>query len=142
MATSTESTDRVRLPVEKKPAKKRPAWRQRLVDAERGMTAGFRGDSIFFVHFFTASVVIATAFALGFETIYWTILIIALTVMLSAEMFHQVLKTILKQFGHHFSDDVQRAVRIGSAAVFVTILGAVLTIGLLIGERLSQLFSG
>ncbi|MCH8830515.1 MAG: hypothetical protein IID45_13140, partial [Planctomycetes bacterium] len=47
-----------------------------------------------------------------------------------------------KQFGHRFSDDVQRAVRIGSAAVFVTILGAVLTIGLLIGERLSQLFSG
>lgn len=122
--------------------KKRPAWRQRLVDTERGFTAGFRSDSTFFVHFFIGTVILVTASVLGLQTLQWSMLILSLTVVLSAEMFHQVLKTILERFGHHFQSEVNRALRIACAAVFVTILGAVLTIGLLFGQRLSQLFSG
>ncbi len=120
-------------------SKKRSAWRQRLVDTERGFTAGFRSDSTFFVHFFIGTVVLVTASILGLPVVQWGILILALTVVLSAEMFHQVLKTILHRFGHHFQAEVDRAMRIACAAVFVTILGAVLTIGLIFGERLSQL---
>ena len=104
------------------------------------MTAGFRGDSTFFVHFFIGTVILITASVLGLATVQWAILILGLTVVLSAEMFHQVLKTILKRFGHHFPDEVERAIRIASAGVFVAILGAVLSIGLIFGERLSQLF--
>ena len=124
------------------PQKKRSAWRQRLVDAERGLTAGVRGDSTFFVHFFIGSVVVVTGVVLGLEILQWGLLILALTMVLSAEMFHQVLKAMVKNFGHHFSDDVNRAMGIASAAVFVTILGAVLSVGLLFGERISQLLAG
>ena len=37
------------------PRSSRPAWRQRLVDAERGVMQGIRGDSAFFVYFFLSS---------------------------------------------------------------------------------------
>ncbi|GAB4159008.1 MAG: hypothetical protein Tsb009_36260 [Planctomycetaceae bacterium] len=124
------------------PEKRRSAWRQKLVDTERGFTAGFRSDSTFFVHFFIGSVLVATGLILGLHTLQWSIFVLALTVVLSAEMFHQVLKGVLKNFSHHFSHEMTHALRIASAAVFVAILGAVLAIGLVFGERLSELFSG
>ena len=106
------------------------------------MTAGFRADSTFFVHFFIACVIVTTALVLGLGTLQWAFVILALTVVFSAEMFHQVLKTILDRFDHHFTADFRRAMRIASAAVFVAILGAVLSIGLIFGQRLTELFSG
>ncbi len=120
--------------------KRRSAWRQRLVDVERGITLGFRGDSSFFVHFFITTVVITTAFVLGLGLLQWVALILALTMVLMAEMFQQVLKTILSSLGHHLADTARRAEHIGTAAVFVTFLGAVVTIGLLFTQRLAQLF--
>ena len=38
---------------------RRPAWRQRLVQAERGLVKGVRSDSAFFVHFFGGSIALA-----------------------------------------------------------------------------------
>lgn len=122
--------------------KRRAAWRQKLVDVERGVTAGVRRDSTFFVHFFIASVIVAAAFVLGLTLIQWTILVLTLTMVLTAEMFQQVLKTILAQIGHHFPEAAQRAERIGGAAVFVTFLGAVVTVGLIFSQRFAELFGG
>jgi len=104
------------------------------------MTLGFRRDSTFFVHFFISSVVVAAGLVLGLNLLQWGVLVLSLTSVLAAEMFQQVLKTILETLGHHFPDSAKRAVRIGSAAVFVTVLGTVATIGLVFTQRLMQLF--
>lgn len=120
--------------------KKRSPIRQQLVETERGMTLGFRADSTFFVHFFTGSIVVAVAIVLGLTTLQWTILILSLTLVLSAEMFLQVIKNITQSIGHHFEETAKKSERIGTAAVFVTILGTVLAIGLIFGQRLTELY--
>ncbi|MFQ5731588.1 MAG: diacylglycerol kinase [Planctomycetaceae bacterium] len=112
------------------------------MEVERGVAAGVRSDSTFFVHFFIASVIVAASLVLGLSVLQWTIVVLTLTMVLTAEMFQQVLKTILAQIGHHFPEAAKRAERIGAAAVFVSFLGAVITIGLIFSQRLSVLFTG
>ena len=124
-----------------KSRKNRAAWRQRLVDAERGFSQGLRSDSTFFVHFFVGTVIVAAGFVLGISLLQWTVVVLALTLVLSAEMFNQVLQAIWKTVGHHLSQEGVNAVRMGTAAVFVTLLGAAVTIVLIFGQRLSQLLA-
>ena len=119
---------------------RRSPWRQRLVEAERGITQGFRGDSTFFVHFFAVSMILAGALVLGLSLIHWTMLVLALTLVLSAEMFHQALKFLLQSVGPHFEKSAETALRIGTAAVFLAMLGAVIVIGLIFVHRLLQMF--
>ena len=120
--------------------RRRPAWRQRLVEAERGVTYGLRGDSAFFFHFFAGSVVVATALVLGVPLRQWTAIVLALTIVLAAEMFHQVLKTLLDGVGHHLGESGQRALRISMAAVYVTTAGAVISLAIVFAQRLWEMF--
>ena len=113
----------------------RPAWRRWLIDVERGLTLGVRGDSIFFVYFFLTSATIAASLVLGISLLQWTVVILALTVVLSAEMFNQSVKSLFAFPGPARSmTRVKAALRIGSAAVFVAIVGSILTIGLILGK--------
>jgi diacylglycerol kinase len=120
----------------------RPAWRRWLIDVERGLTHGVRGDSIFFVYFFLTSATIAASVVLGISLLQWTVVILALTVVLSAEMFNQSVRSLFAALGRPADDSVKAALRIGSAAVFVTILGSVVTIGLILGKAALQMFRG
>lgn len=120
----------------------RPAWRQRLVDAERGVMQGIRGDSAFFVYFFLSSATVAACVVLGISLIQWTIVILALTLVLSAEMFNQVLKALLLGFGRPVDDAARAALRIAVAAVFVAITGSVIVIGLILGQAAVDMFGG
>jgi diacylglycerol kinase len=124
------------------PRPSRPAWRQRLVDAERGVMQGIRGDSAFFVYFFLSSATIAACVVLGISLIQWTIVILALTLVLSAEMFNQVLKALLTEFGRPRDDSARAALRMAVAAVFVAITGSVIVIGLTLGQSAVEMFSG
>ncbi|MFM8582773.1 MAG: diacylglycerol kinase, partial [Planctomycetaceae bacterium] len=73
---------------------RRPAWRQRLIQAERGLAWGLRADSVFFVHFFGIALVISAGLAFGLALWQWVAIVLALTVVLSAEMFQQALKLL------------------------------------------------
>jgi diacylglycerol kinase len=124
------------------PRPARPAWRQRLVDAERGVMHGIRSDSAFFVYFFLSSATIAASVVLGISLIQWTVVILALTLVLSAEMFNQVLKALLTGFGRPMDDGARAALRIAVAAVFVAITGSVIVIGLILGQAAVEMFGG
>lgn len=117
----------------------RPAWRQRLVDTERGFTQGMRLDSTMFVHFFIACIVLATALVLGLGALHWAVLVMALTSVIAAEMFNQILKALLREKDAPPSSPLQKALRIGTAAVFVTIIGATVSIGLIFAQRFNHL---
>jgi diacylglycerol kinase len=121
-------------------ANSRPAWRQRLVQAERGIASGVRSDSTFFVHGFTCSIVLAAAVVIGLSLVQWALLILALTLALAAEMFNQVLKVLLQNASPQFADSAQKALGISTAAVLISIVGVVITIGLIFGERLFEVF--
>jgi len=124
------------------PRPARPAWRCWLIDVERGLMHGVRGDSIFFVYFFLTSATIAASVVLGISLLQWTVVILALTVVLSAEMFNQSVKSLFAALGRPADDATRTALRIGSAAVFVTIAGSVLTIGLILGKAGLEMFRG
>jgi len=118
----------------------RPAWRQRLVQAERGIASGVRNDSTFFVHFFAASVIVAIGVVVGLGAIQWAIVTLAFTMVMAAEMFHQVLRfVLLDRDADSLPEPLRKALGVSTAAVTVTIAGALLTIGLLLGGRLTAI---
>ncbi|WP_339732373.1 diacylglycerol kinase [uncultured Gimesia sp.] len=119
--------------------KLRPEWRQRLVDAERGITFGIRLDSTFFIHFFTGSAVIATAMLLGLSVTHWAIIILSITTVLCAQMFNQVLKSIWNLLGKQLPEESQNMFKAGTAAVCVSIIGSVITIGIIFSSALYRL---
>ena len=68
---------------------------------------GVRGDSIFFVYFFLTSATIAASLVLGISLLQWTVVILALTVVLSAEMFNQSVKSLFAALGRPADDAAQ-----------------------------------
>jgi undecaprenol kinase/diacylglycerol kinase (ATP) len=120
----------------------RPAWRCWLIDVERGLTHGVRGNSVFFVYFFLTSATIAASVVFGIKLFEWTMVILALTVVLSAEMFNQSVRSLFAGPNRPADDATRTALRIGSAAVFVTIAGSILTIGLILGKAGLEMFRG
>lgn len=123
-------------------SRRRAAWRQWLIEAERGITAGFRSDSIFFVHLFVGSLTVATAAMLGLSRVEWAILVLAICSTIAAELFHQVLKQLgdlVQLAGVKRAHSIRR---FGVAAVAVVTLGSGLSIGILIFSRLWGLLVG
>lgn len=129
IVTTPQSTDRRRSPL-----------RERLIEVERGMSQGFRLDSTFFVHFFVISILVASGIVFELGVVRWCLLVTSLSTVLAAEMFNQVLKIAWDCAGHLFDERTRKASKIGSAGVFVTIVGAVIVIGLVFGHRLVQLY--
>ncbi len=70
---------------------------------------GVRGDSIFFVYFFLTSATIAASVVLGIALLQWAVVILALTVVLSAEMFNQSVKSLFAALGRPTDDKVKAA---------------------------------
>lgn len=105
------------------------------------MRQGLRSDGSFFSLVFVAAAVIVSAFAFGFPIVEWAVLILALTVVLSAQMFHQLLKMLWQHEGRLLSRRTQDALRIGTAAVFVTMTGSLTVCGLLFARRILLLWA-
>lgn len=121
-------------------ARRRAAWRQRLVDAERGISQSFRSESTLFVHFFVACIILAAGFVLQITLMQWAMLILSLTLVVASELFHLVLKTVWLTVGHHFDERMRRSLRMGTAGVVVTIAGCALVILLILGQQLVRAF--
>ncbi len=120
--------------------RRRPAWRQRLVQAERGLVRGVRSDSVFFVHFFGISIVLAAAFVFQIGWMQWIAIAGCLTLVLTAEMFNQALKTVVHAAELELTPGGLRAMSIGTAAVLVACIGSTLVLTLVFWQRFGQLF--
>jgi diacylglycerol kinase len=115
------------------------------VQAERGLVRGVRSDSAFFVHFFGIAIVIAAALVLGIGWMQWVAIAGCLTLVLTAEMFNQALKTLAqsgldRSAGQELSPGAQRALAIGTAAVLVACTGSTVVLTLVFWQRFDQLF--
>lgn len=122
--------------------RRRAPWRQWLVEAERGLTFGFRSDSIFFVHLFTGSLAIAAAALLGLTAAGWAILVLALGMAVSAELFHQLLKQLGTTLAPASPQSARTIRRFGTAATAIATLTSGIAIAILLIGRLWGLFSG
>lgn len=135
------STTSLRVPALSGAAARRPAWRQRLVDIERGAASGFRGSSSFFVHLFFSSVVFVAGMVLGLSAASWTALVLALTIVLTVELFQHALKIALEPVRRQSARSCEEAIRAGAAAVFVSVTGATVTVLVVFGARLSAVMT-
>jgi undecaprenol kinase/diacylglycerol kinase (ATP) len=132
----------VHEPHDEPPQRRRAAWRQTLVQAERGLVGGFRSGSALFVHFFGISIAIAAALVLGIEWTHWIGIAGCLTLVLTAEMFNQALKALAGADGRPATPEIQRALAIGTAAVVVSCAGSTIILTLIFWQRCQQLFAG
>lgn len=118
---------------------RRPAWRQRLVDAETGFRVGIRNDCTLFVFFFFALIAVVFAAVLGLAALEWAILLLALGVGLSAELFHQVLKHLAAEFEHHLSAALRQTLRLGTSAVVAAHVTCLIVVLIVLWDRAQSL---
>jgi len=122
--------------------RKRSAWRQRLVQAERGFVRGVRASSVFYVHFFIVCIIAAAAFVLGVDARQWLTVTICLTLVLAAEMLNQALQTMVHDPERPATAAGRRAAAMGTAAVMVAAVGAGISLAVVFAQRLHALFGG
>ncbi len=121
-------------------AERRPRWRQMLVDIERGLVQGVRFDSSFAVYFFVTTVIVTMGFVLGITAIEWSVLVVIVSLVLSSQLFHQMLRILWQESELQLPTRPRRLIRIASAAIGVANVGAATAIVVLFWQRLSALW--
>jgi diacylglycerol kinase len=115
------------------------SWARKFRDAFRGMKEGVRGQSSFFAHFFMCAAVLVAGVVLKVERIEWYILILCMTVVLTAEMFNSALESMAKAITGETDPHLGNSLDIGSGAVLTASLGASAIGCLLFGYRLGSM---
>ncbi|MCC7424657.1 MAG: diacylglycerol kinase [Planctomycetaceae bacterium] len=121
---------------------RRAPWRQRLVEAERGFVQGFRSDSAFFVYFFAGLICVTAGLVLGLGMVEWLLLTVALTLVFISELFHQMAKVVFESLPMVNISTMRKTLRLGMAAVVVSIGGAAIIVCTLFGRRIAELLAG
>jgi diacylglycerol kinase len=120
------------------PISERP-WPRKFRDAFRGMKAGVRGQSSFFVHFFMSAAVIAAAIVLRVDLYEWCILLTCITIVLTAEMFDSALESMAKAITGETDPHLGNSLDIGSGAVLVASIGATIIGSIIFINRLGMM---
>jgi diacylglycerol kinase len=115
------------------------SWPRKFRDAFRGVKAGVRGQSSFFVHFFAAAMVIIAATVLAMGLYEWCLLLLCITVVLVAEMFNSALESMAKAITGESDPHLGNSLDIGSAAVLTAAIGASVVGTIIFGHRLGSL---
>jgi diacylglycerol kinase len=112
----------------------RSPLRQRFIDLERGLTLSFRGDSVFFVHIFSAIIICCIAIVFQASIIHWLILFVSSIVVLTAEIFHQALIHVAASIKKDDPANAEKIQKISTAAEMVCIIGVTLTILIVLAD--------
>jgi len=121
------------------PASPERCWADKFRDAFRGVKAGVRGQSSFFVHFFAAAAVIVAGIVLGVNMIEWCLLLVCIAGVLTTEMLNSALESMAKAITGESDPHLGNSLDIGSAAVLTASLGASTVGAIIFGHRLAIL---
>ena len=100
------------------------SWPEKFLHAFRGIRLGVRGQSSFAVHIVVGSLVVLAAAVLRADLLQWCILLLCITIVLTAEMFNSALEHLAKAIDRSENQLIATALDIGSAAVLTAALGA------------------
>jgi diacylglycerol kinase len=114
-------------------------WVRKFRDAFRGVSAGVRGQSSFFVHFFIAALVVAAGAVLRVILIEWCLLLLCIAGVLTAEMFNSALESMAKAITGESDPHLGNSLDIGSAAVLLASLGATVVGTIIFANRVGIL---
>lgn len=136
MSTSINMPDKVKIKIHKT----RAPWRERLVQAERGIGTGARQDSIVFVHLFMTTVILLTGMVLQIVLWQWMLIILSLVVLFVSELFNQALKALAKGIGNATPAAVSQALCISTGASMLSLAGVLLLSALVFAQRAGEMF--
>lgn len=106
-------------------SKPRRPWRTKFRDALRGLKLGIRGHSSFFVHFFFAALVVATAVALQCDLTQWCLLLGCIGLVLTAELFNSAVEVLYHGLDERSKERCKACLDIAAGAVLLASLTAV-----------------
>ena len=115
------------------------SWIKKFGDPFRGVKKGVRGQSSFFVHFFTAAAVVAAATIMKVSLVEWCVLLLCIALVLTAEMFNSGLESMGRAITDEPDAHLGGALDIGSAAVLIASIGAATVGTIVFVHRLGQL---
>ena len=115
------------------------SWIHKFADAFRGVKAGVRGQSSFFVHFFIAALVVAAGAVLRVILIEWCLLLLCIAGVLTAEMFNSALESMAKAITGESDPHLGNSLDIGSAAVLLASVGAAVVGTIIFANRVGIL---
>lgn len=115
-------------------------WGRKFANAGRGMRIAMLGEGSFYVHLFFATLVILVALMLKVSVTRWCLLVLAITVVLTAEMLNSAIERLARAVTREEHPDIRDALDMASGAVLVATIGAV-ALGLIaLGPLLFSLF--
>lgn len=106
------------------PIKRRRSWGEKFGAAFRGLWYGIVGQSSFAVHFAMALAVILVGLLLQVTETEWCILILSITVVLTAELFNSALEWLAPAITKEYDRYIETALNVASAAVLLASLGS------------------
>lgn len=115
-------------------------WRQKFREAFSGVKRGIRGQSSFFVHFFSGVLVVAAAVTLECALWEWCVLIGCIGAVLTTEMINSALETLFKGLDEPTKGRIEGCLDIAAAAVLLASATAVVIGALILGHRFIVLF--
>jgi diacylglycerol kinase len=105
---------------------KRRLWRDKFRESLRGIKLGIRGHSSFFVHFFFAALVLATAIVLRCEALEWCLLLGCIGLVITAELFNSAVEAIYHGLDDSTRPRVRHCLDIAAGAVLLASITAAL----------------
>ena len=99
-------------------------WRAKFTEAFRGILVGAKGQSSFRVHTLIACSVLVAGFVLRVSTTSWCILLMCVSLVLTAELFNTSIETLSRAVDRNENPDIRDALDISAGAVLTMSIGS------------------
>ena len=120
---------------------RRAPWRQRLVEAERGLSRGLRGDCTLFVYLFLDCLLVAVGVIFRLSSWQWIIVGMVITLVLTAELLCQALRALISELKiTHPAGRWDHILQMATAAVTVAFIGGSCLITAVYWQRIRDLY--
>ncbi len=116
--------------------------RAKLAAGLRGLKFALRGDSSFFAHAYRCLIIILTATLLGIHPLAWCQIILAIVLVLIAELTHSAIDTLARAVGDPEELALKVAREIATAAVLVAVVALILVATIIFTLRIRELIAG
>jgi diacylglycerol kinase len=112
------------LPPPEPASRPKRSWLSKFGAAFRGLKWGIRGHSSFFVHFFFAALVIAAAIVVDCDFVEWSVLLLSIGLVLTAELFNSAVETLFRGLDDATKERTWHCLDIAAGAVLMASITA------------------
>lgn len=117
-------------------------WGKRFHGAGQGVAKATHGQASFLVHGFAACLVVALGWGLRIDTVAWCLVILCITVVLTAETFNSALEQLAQAIDRRYRPEIADALDMASGAVLWSAIGAALVGCIILGPPLVEAMLG